>query len=351
MKKLLFITFLCIINISGHGILAQEISMKDCQILPNDKFAVENPRYDNNGNLCAVVKITTNNIDGLKFPNTNQYVGNISCVNDTYIIYLPETSYRIDFQHNDYLNGQINMYEEYGYKAKQGKVYSVKLEKPIVIDANTIAASFKVIPAVKATVTINGKKLQTSPNGELVIELPNGTYSYQVAAENYNNIYGQFSINNEVIPIVLHLSPTTKAINVTSNIKAKVYIDDTYCGETGIIEIPLGHHRIRIEAKGYVDYSEDINITEEVTSLNYTLDKNKGKTIEVHPVAIKVYCNTTKLYRNNRELKNWYNGKEVAFMPNKACLLSDDNDNRYRFTPREGIVSIRLNNGSISLEE
>lgn len=50
---------------AGLELKAREITVEDCRILPMDLSAEQNAVIDNNGNLCGLVKISTNGITDL----------------------------------------------------------------------------------------------------------------------------------------------------------------------------------------------------------------------------------------------------------------------------------------------
>jgi hypothetical protein len=56
---------------------------------PSDMTAITDPCLDNNGDTCALVKIITDDLIGLEFDNTEQYVKARTIGKGSYEVYMP----------------------------------------------------------------------------------------------------------------------------------------------------------------------------------------------------------------------------------------------------------------------
>lgn len=305
----------------------QQIKVCDFYILPTDKTAEQYPRRDLNENLCALVKIKTNGINKLNFPNTKQYIGAITEKDGTYYVYIPTITSKITFAHDDYMPGSIDL-EEFGYKKelKEGKTYEAILEAPKLQDYKSSGINIKVSPnIVGCYVTIDGKKHSLPSSGILQINCSPGAHTYEVIAPNYEKERGNVNVSDSYVPLSVFLHPTTVSIDVrTIPTNAEVYVDDVNYGKSGVLSIPLGLHEIRIAAKDYMDYTMSLNVDQHTNLPLIELQKNKGQIINVHPVAVKIICDSEHLYKNNKLIEEWSNGGTLYFMPGSSCRLSDD---------------------------
>ena len=313
------ITLICLVYTVSSW--SQNMTIKSVALQPSDKTATIQPCLDNNGDTCALLKIKTDNLEGLEFSNPNQYIKK-TYSDGIYSVYLPELSRKLDFKHKDYMPIQLDM-ADYGYrKLRKGKTYLVVLDAPKKTDLKS-SIIFKIEPQ-NAVVTFDKKELELSKNGTYEIPVSAGAYSYTISAENYQQKEGTISVvKNEVKTFSIRLIPITHEVIVGSNVeKAHVFIDNIDYGPIGKIIIPQGNHIIRVQAEGYVDEEKKVSVNASTGSLSFTLKENKRIT-HIHATPVIINSTSSKIYKNNKEIKEWSSGKAIMFMPGKY-LLSDD---------------------------
>ena len=325
MKKIhtLFIGLVVLMCMHSKA-LAQEIKVVDCSIAPNDNSAIEAARYDVNDNQCALLRIKTNGIEGLTFKNHNQYVGDIEFKDGVYYVYVAAGSYRLAFSHPDYQPAVIDL-SEFGYKRSitGGKTYDVVLQAPSQLNGSFV--SFKVSPSVPGSILyFNGTPMGVPANGVIEFPVEPSTYRYRVVADGYETFTGEVGVTKGVTPVSVDLQLVTIPVKVRCNTNATVYIDDVSYGKVGKVHIPQGHHTIRLVSGGYIDHEEEITVTQNTKTLTYSLEKNRGQQVDVHPVNIIVHCSSNKLYKNNKAIPGWYDGAAIKMMPFTSCRISDD---------------------------
>ena len=330
MKAFLLRTFilLCCTFGSTINLFAQdEITIESCKESTGENIAEAQPRNDINGNPCAVFQIETNDLMGLTFPNKNQYVGEVRQSNGTYYVYVPGFSYKLDFQHPDFIPGTISV-APFGFKKSitGGKTYIIKLKAPQKID-NAPHVSFKVSPFVPGTsIVFDGNRKELKQNTDLKFRCNSGTYNYRVEAPNYQTETGTIEVKKGAVPISVQLKPSTVQVNIKCNVSnANVYVDNEHYGSVGVLNLPQGTHKIRLTANGYLDNEVDVFISNSTYELSYDLNKNKGETINIHPVNVIVHCSSYKLYKNNKPIPGWSDGEAIKLMPGSKCRLSNDN--------------------------
>ena len=68
--RFFIINLFCIYSTSSLG---QNMTIKSVSLNPVDKTATTQVCLDNNGDTCAMLKIKTDNLEGIEFSNPNQY--------------------------------------------------------------------------------------------------------------------------------------------------------------------------------------------------------------------------------------------------------------------------------------
>lgn len=331
---------------------AQEITVKDCYIVVDDNYAETHPRQDNNGALCALVRVKTNDIQGLSFTNHNQYMGDvITQPGGTYLVYIPTISFKLNFSHADYQPGMIDM-SEFGYKKNitGGKTYEVILEAPTKAVSVRNGVSFKVSPYVPgAKVIFDGTPADLPPNGVASFPCDPGTYRYRIEAPMYETETGSVTVTSGAEAISKVLRPSTVPVSFKCNTKATLFVDDMSYGTVpGSLQIPQGQHHIRLSAPGYIDEDAVLDFTPATSQLSYTLAKNKGKQVDVHPIRVYVKCSTSNLYKNNKKVPDWGgSGDYILMMPYSKCRLSDDDGKGAVLKVQNKDMHIRLVAGEI----
>ena len=310
-------------------VYGQHITIKTVAMQPFDKTAIEQPCLDNNGDTCALLKIKTDNLEGIEFTNPNQYI-KASYADGIYSVYLPEFSRKLDFQHKDYVPVQLDM-SNYGYKKlRKGKTYIIILDAPKKIELKS-SVILKVAPQT-AKVTFNNRLLDISKNGTYEIPVTDGVYSYKVEADNYLQKEGAISVaKSEVKTFVIQLIPITHEVYVQCNVdKARVFVDNIDYGKVGKIKIPQGEHDIRVQADGYVDSEIHVTVGEPTDFLSFVLKENRRIT-HVHAIPVKIYSDSHSIYKDNKKIKEWSDGAVIMFMPGNY-LLSDDRGHTKKIT-------------------
>lgn len=318
---------------------AQNLTVKSISFLPNDQTAIEHPCFTIDGDTCYLLKIKTDNVEGIEFPNANQYI-KASYLAGTYNVYLPTLSRRLDLSHKDYLPARIDM-TEYGYKTpRKGKTYLVVLDVPKKVDLES-SVTIKVEPK-QAKVIFDGQAYETNQNGILELPYPTGTYRYEVSFPNYHPKKGTVSIGkSEAKTITVRLQPITHEVLVKSNVKsAHVFVDNIDYGKVGKLQLPQGTHAIRLQADGYVDDGKNVEINASTSTLTFSMTKNE-RTTHIHATPVTIYSTANHVYKNNKEIKGWYTGKPVLFMPGKY-LITDDNRKKQKIIVTSQPMTVTL---------
>lgn len=333
------IILLTIVLFCAESISAQDLKVKNIELLSNDLSAQNAPCYDKSGKACALIKIKADNLKGMDFPKKSQYVkASYDDRNNVYLVYIPEKLHKLSLMHPDYLPLDFDL-ADFGYKLlKGGQTYLVQLEVPIT-GLNRSIIVIKVQPQ-NSSLIFNGEVMPHVNDGIYEIPVSPGTYTYSIKAENYQPSYGTTIVEKgETKTLSKRLRPITHIVDIKCNIKdARVFIDNIDYGYVGKLQLPQGKHQIRIQKQGFLDIEDVVDISSLTGSLSYTLNKNVG---EGTPVTIHSKSNSKRMYKNGRKISEWYNGATIKFKPGKY-LLSDDDLNEYEITVGDKPMTVKF---------
>lgn len=314
------------------------ISVKSLKLLPNDNTAIEKPVYDNRQDPCALVKIDAGGLKGLFFPKKGRDHKEDSYDEDTglYLVYIPTGTKHLTYNHANYLSGDI-VFADLKIGLEAGKTYLLTMKADASQKSNGLVI-ITVYPQ-NAQVVFDGKDVPLSDGGVYSFNVSPGTYNYTVKAENHITQRGMVSAEiGKETKIATELQWIRHTVNVGCNVSnAQLYVDDIYYGKPGKISLPQGKHTIGIKAKDYIDIMESIDITPDTPSLDFTLKKNEKKVV-YGAVEVTIYSlsNSKRMFKNQRQIKEWKkSGDVVNFIPGKY-LLSDDDYNEYKLVVKKG---------------
>ena len=132
---------------------------------------------------------------------------------------------------------------------------------------------FQVVPS-NAIVSINKKNYTPDGNGVVTTTLQNGTYNYEVRADEYHSESGTFTVRGEKIIKPVELKPAYGWLTVADNSVvngANIYVDNKHIGKAPITrsKIAGGTHHIMVVKDMYHTLEESITIRDN-EELKYT---------------------------------------------------------------------------------
>ena len=334
--QLVLIALFCICSLITKG---QNMTVKSVALQPNDQTAIQYPCLDNNGDTCALLKIKTNRLDGIEFSNPNQYI-KVDYKDGFYSVYVPTVTRKLDFLHKDFMPIQLDM-AEYGYrKLRAGRTYLITLNVPKKIELKSTVV-LKVVPKFSKMI-VDKQDVPQAASGTYELPISEGRHEYVIEAPNFNSKNGSFFIGkSEVKTLTVQLKPIMHEVIVRCNVeKARVFVDNVEFGGIGKNYLPQGTHTVRLQADGYVDSEQTIDISSATTFLSFNLQENKRIT-HVHATPVKIISSSSKIYKNNKRIKDWTSGATIMFMPGKY-LLSGDNGNTKKITVGNDPMEVRL---------
>lgn len=331
---------------TGSSVMAQQIVVKGLKLLPDDHTATEQPVLDNLGDPCALVKIDADGLKGLFFPKKGRDHKEDSFDQKTgyYYVYIPMGTKRLAYNHADYIAGEIS-FSDYIGRLEAGKTYLLTIQAKSSNKAKGLVI-FSVTPS-EAHVVFDGKVTLPIAGGVYTFNVEPGTHSYSVHADNHVSQSGTVvAETGKEMRISADLEWIRHSVTIDCNVNsAQIYIDNVYYGKPGKFRLPQGKHTISIKANDneHLDTMETVVISANTPRLNYTLKKNENKkVIGAVEVTIISLSNSSRIYKNQRQIKEWRkSGDVVKFMPGKY-LLSDDGYNEYKLVIKKGAGSMTI---------
>ena len=312
MKKLC-LTFLLLII--GLLLQAQNISVKDFYYAENDLTArtYGTSVEDQNGNLCALIKVRTIEkglwaFDVGMLGVTKTEMQNAAHPAEIWV-YVPFSVTRMTIQHE-----QLGLLDRWPFPCsiEKGCTYIMELTTgkvtTIVEEAvNQQYLAFQITPA-NAVLEVNGKIWEVDAEGNAQEYVSFGTYEYRVQAPDYHPAVGKVTVNdpeNTAFQSVT-LNPNFGWIEVGGRGDlqgASVYIDNALIGKAPCKSDALksGQHTVRIAKKMYDTYSVTVTVNDnETTPVNPVLEANFAN------VTLKVDADAEIWVNNERKgVRTW----------------------------------------------
>ncbi len=303
---------------------SQELKIVRVSLQPMDLSASQHPCFDNEGDTCALIKLKTDHVEGIQFSNPNQYV-KFEYEDGVYSVYVPVGSGRkLFFQHKDYLPVQLDM-ADYGYrKLKKGKTYLVVIETPKIHELKSTVV-LKVEPQ-NSNVIFDGTNYSANSFGTFEIPVIEGRHTYTVTSENYKSQSNIINIGKtEVKTLSVRLQPIMHDVIIGCNVKnSRIYVDNIDYGSPGQLKIPQGKHNIRVQADGYVDSEQNVEISATTGHLSFILNENKIVT-HIHATSVTINASDTPcIFINNKKVKGWRSGVPIMLMPGRYIVTAFD---------------------------
>ncbi len=291
---LLFCLCFCFSTMS----FAQEMKVLSFSSLPQDLSARTHPRYDLNGEPCALIKVQIPELNNITFEG---WVIDQTYTPGEYLVYVPANTKKIIVKHPNFLPLEYVFPE----KIEEKVTYKMVIQLPRTSDEDKVTVQMQFVSFVvsppDAYLEFDGKPLLLK-NGQATTAnpIPFGEYSYRVEAENYYPQNGNVIVNdtdNSIIVKVL-LNPAYGSLEVSGESArgGTVYLDKKNVGTAPVsLEIvPSGKHTLNVAKAMYNQYEEEIDVKD-------------GEKKLVKPILQPNFQNITFSVEGNAEI--WINGK------------------------------------------
>lgn len=265
-KQLLLLFSILLFAYTPHALAQQgKIKVASFQRMENDITArVTAPKRDQNGEVCALIRIVTNVKDLMFEPDALGITARENKTGEIWI-YVPRGARRISILHD-----QLGIMRNYFYPEiiEKATVYEMVLntgdkeDKPI-IENNMQLVVVRPEPAT-ANIYIDDEQVPVE-NGLFNATMPKGEHSYRVEAPMYQPEAGVISLGGSPVTKSVTLKPKFGYMEIFSlpEQDAKVYIDTTLVGTTPYRSdrMAIKEYKVRIEKENYFPIDTLLTVT------------------------------------------------------------------------------------------
>lgn len=190
--------------------MTQEIKINSVFFDSSDVSALDNPIYDLNDDICALVILNAQGIN--EFDVKGSIVKKTSLQNIHYI-YLPNKTKRISIYHQNCIPLTFNFNELFNISSglKGGKTYYITIEAPHTDNPElkqpqyTNGSNYLIfestIPITR--LVVNGQEWQLQ-NGKAIKKMVRcGEYTYSASADGYKDVNGTITVTKSIDPVVV----------------------------------------------------------------------------------------------------------------------------------------------------
>ena len=261
-----FLVVLCLTSFLSQWVYAQgKIEVASFNRMETDITArVTAPKRDQNGEVCALVRIVTTVKDLMFEPDALGITARENKPGEIWL-YVPRGARRISIMHDKY--GVLRNYF-YPDIIDKSTVYEMEVRvndgtshEPV--DTNTQLLVMRPDPA-DATIYIDDEKVPTE-KGLFTATMKKGSHTYRVEAPMYASEAGVVDLGSEQKIMSVTLKPKFGYLEVFSlpEQDANVYIDGTLAGQTPYKSdrMPIRSYRLRIEKDLFFPIDTVVNIS------------------------------------------------------------------------------------------
>jgi uncharacterized protein (TIGR02145 family) len=289
----IFYTILFFLTVFSN--LFAEIGVKSFRKLETDLTArIDAPKTDQNGDVCAIIKVVTTETGFSWEPDRLGIVAAIPKVGE-YWLYVPYGAKRLTIIHP-----QLGILRDY--------LYSIPIEKACVYEM--VLTTGKVITTVEETIQSQWLVITPEPSNALIYindefvktgEYQNkykpGAYNYRVELPLYHTEAGRVEMGNETKKLAVKLKPAFGYISVSSvpESGAQVFVDGKLLSATTPLTtepIASGEHTVQIVKEMYQPAVQKVTVTDGQTiPVNVTLQPNFAELTVTAPAEASIMLN------------------------------------------------------------
>ena len=263
------------VSIEGNGLIIELTAKQPTRFyLHHDKYGDSNEvslnlEGDKEYRLSAQLNIAYPIVINSNVKGAEVYVDGIykGVTNDDYVLTI-----------NDIMPGAYSVRLKHGSAAVEQHIEVSSENIYFRIEVNTATSRaqyvvFNVVP-VDAVVLIDNKDYTPDANGVVMLSLQNGTYTYEVLANEYHSAKGTFLVSGAKVVERVELKPAYGWLSVGGSgtlANAKIYVDNKLIGTTPITRSKLssGTHSVRVVKSMYHPLEDSITIRDN-EELKYT---------------------------------------------------------------------------------
>lgn len=294
---------LLILVVCSASVWSQTLSIKSFKLLEDVSYEGAGlPVRDQNGDICALVKVVTAETD-FECDGGMSGIVKMERKNNGFWLFIPSGSKRITIKHD-----KLGVLRDYAYPEAitAGAIYEMVLTdekvKTIVVnqeEKNTIVWLVVKTAPVGAELYINDVKRGVTP---LTLKLTNGRYSYYLDKPKYNRLTGDFILTGEEPDgkkeLTLNMLQAIAVLKIGTEPEtgATVLLDGKEISQKTPVSIEamkLGKYSVVVQKEMYLPASEEITITNNDTiQRTYQLKPNFGTVGVTAPEDAMIYIDS-----------------------------------------------------------
>lgn len=292
--------FFLTLIISGIGTCySQNISVESFRLLEKDLDARVNfPKRDQNGEVCAIIKVVTPETD---FVWDSDALGIVSAERKTgeYWLYVPRGARFLTIKHD--LLGILREYQ-YPIPIQSATVYEMKLitaEIEKIVKKPEIITQWLAIDSEPkgANIFIEEKLVGTTP---YTGQFPEGEYTYRIELPRYHPEAGKVTLKGKRETLTFTMRPRFGKISVTSSPESgmMIYLNDENTGKTtpATLEgVSSGNQTLKLTSQWYQPQAKTVTVNDnQTTTASFTMEPAFANiTVKTTPPA-DILINGTK---------------------------------------------------------
>lgn len=276
-KSLLMLVLMCCV--SQLTMAQKQLVVKSFEPLPQDMTArIDAPVNDQNGERCALIKVSSNVRGGLKYESPALGITKVVQRTGETWVYIPAGSKNISIFHNDY--GAFRGYM-FPVKIESNAVYAMEIvgEKDPDPTLNAQLITINVSPAT-ASLYVDDEEVPVT-DGVFSSIYQKGIHTFRVEADRYDSQSGKIELGDNPEQRSINLSAKFGYLSITSYPEkdANVYVNDALVGKTPFTSQALDpkEYKIRIEKEFF--FPIDTTAIVEAKGRTTFLDVNMISTI------------------------------------------------------------------------
>lgn len=261
MKFLLFVVLLMGVSLAE----AQQISVKSFRKLENDLSARTEKRVDQNGDVCAIIKVVAPE-QGFYFDGDGNGIVAVERKIGEYWVYVPYGSRYLTVKHD-----KLGILRAYAYDVRIDKacVYEMVLTtgKVVTTVENAITEQWLVIHVEpKEAMVYIDDVYEAATEGVVQKYMKYGQYHYRVTAPLYQTEAGTVEVKaDKKAELTVQLKPAFGYLNITSQPEAgaRVWIDEEEVGVTPFKSGRLkeGKHLLKVSKNFFHPVEKEVNLS------------------------------------------------------------------------------------------
>ena len=285
-----------VVNYEGNGLIVELTAKQATRFyLHHDKYGDSNEvslnlEGDKEYKLSAQLNFTHSIVVSSNVVNAEVYLDGE---------YMGRTDDSFTLTVNDVTPGvhRVKVQSGVSVNEKEIEVSSASIHFRIEVNTTTSLPQYVVLKVVPndAVVMVDGKNYVLDADGVVTLTLQNGSYNYEVLADEYYTERDTFVVRGEKVVKHIELKPAHGWLSVDADaslVDASVYVDNKLVGKTPISKCKLasGTHHIRIvkemyhtlEAKITIEDGKVLNYTPELSADFATVTIDAGKDCDIY---------------------------------------------------------------------